>query len=211
MCARRSSAGQAAGTDRHRRRARKHLQAGNDAALPRARRGRQTRPDGRDPGRPGLGDTVARIVAERPAGRYTLTSMPSRVGGRPMPRVDLIDLRHEKIASGCLSEPLRRAMTDALEKGGQVILLLNRRGYHTFAICPRCGAVVKCDACDVAMTYHKKRAYSDMPHVRCRARLPSGVPALPRTEAILRRHWNRAARARNPDSLSRLPRAAHGF
>jgi primosomal protein N' (replication factor Y) len=89
--------------------------------------------------------------------RYTLTQMPSRVGGRPMPRVDLIDLRHEKTTLGCLSEPLRRAMTDSLEKGGQVILLLNRRGYHTFAICPRCGAVVKCDACDVAMTYHKQR------------------------------------------------------
>ncbi len=61
--------------------------------------------------------------------RYSLLSMPSRVGGRPMPRVENIDLRHEKIAMGCLSEPLRRAMTDSLEKGGQVILLLNRRGF----------------------------------------------------------------------------------
>ena len=37
------------------------------------------------------------------------------------------------------------------------MLLLNRRGFHTFALCPRCGAVVKCHACDVAMTYHKQR------------------------------------------------------
>ena len=40
--------------------------------------------------------------------------MPSRVGGRPMPGVELIDLRHEKAALGCLSEPLRQAMSDAL-------------------------------------------------------------------------------------------------
>ena len=89
--------------------------------------------------------------------RYALLKMPSRVGLRPMPNVEIIDLRHEKTAIGCLSEPLRRAILDSLEKGGQVILLLNRRGFHTFALCPRCGAVVKCHACDVAMTYHKNR------------------------------------------------------
>jgi primosomal protein N' (replication factor Y) len=50
-------------------------------------------------------------------------------------------------------------MLHALDDGGQVILLLNRRGFHTFVICPnpRCGAVLKCDACDVALTYHKGR------------------------------------------------------
>ena len=74
-----------------------------------------------------------------------------------MPRVEIIDLRYEKAAMGCLSEPLRQAMMAALSDGGQVILLLNRRGFHTFALCPRCGEVVKCHACDVATTYHKKR------------------------------------------------------
>jgi primosomal protein N' (replication factor Y) (superfamily II helicase) len=93
--------------------------------------------------------------AER--GRYSLISMPNRVGGRSMPGVEIIDLRHEKAAMGCLSEPLRQAMMDALVAGGEVILLLNRRGFHTFALCPRCGEVIKCHACDVATTYHKKR------------------------------------------------------
>jgi primosomal protein N' (replication factor Y) (superfamily II helicase) len=90
-------------------------------------------------------------------GRYSLISMPIRVGGRPMPRVEIIDLRHDKTAMGCLSEPLRQAMMDALSAGGEVMLLLNRRGFNTFALCPRCGEVVKCHACDVATTYHKKR------------------------------------------------------
>jgi primosomal protein N' (replication factor Y) len=90
-------------------------------------------------------------------GRYTLLPMPTRVGGRPMPAVEIIDLRHESKPSGGLSEPLRQAMTQALTDGGQVILLLNRRGFHTFVLCPKCGSVIKCHACDVAATYHRSR------------------------------------------------------
>ncbi len=96
--------------------------------------------------------------AER--GRYVRLSLHQRVAERPMPRVELIDLRTERQPLGGLSEPLRQAMTQALDDGGQVILLLNRRGFHTFVICPNpsCGQVLKCDACDVALTYHKERS-----------------------------------------------------
>ncbi|GAC1475483.1 MAG: primosomal protein N' [Isosphaeraceae bacterium] len=92
-------------------------------------------------------------------GRYTRLAMSERVGGRPMPEVAMIDLRHEKPPLAGLSETLRQAMFKALDDGGQVILLLNRRGFHTFVICPspQCGQVLKCDACDVALTYHKGR------------------------------------------------------
>ena len=74
-----------------------------------------------------------------------------------MPEVQIIDLRHEKATVGGLSESLRQAMIQSLQEQGQVILLLNRRGFHTFVICPKCGQVVKCHACDVAATYHKSR------------------------------------------------------
>ena len=160
-----------------------------------------------------LGSATPSLESWRNAqlGRYTLLSMPNRVGGRPMPDVEIIDLRHEKTAMGCLSEPLRQAMMDALEKGGQVILLLNRRGFHTFALCPRCGAVVKCHACDVAMTYHKKRHILICHTCDAERACPPACPALRRTQAVLRRHRHRAARARDPDRLSRLPRAADGF
>ncbi len=92
-------------------------------------------------------------------GRYIHLPMTQRVESRPMPAVELIDLRHERLPLGGLSEPLRQAMKLALNDGGQVILLLNRRGFHTFVICPnpRCNQVLKCDACDVALTYHKER------------------------------------------------------
>ena len=94
-------------------------------------------------------------------GRYTRLSLTKRVADRPMPEVALIDLRGEKPepgqAIGALGVALRKAMGEALEAGGQVILLLNRRGFHTFILCPQCGHVVKCDACDVALTHHKGR------------------------------------------------------
>ncbi len=94
-------------------------------------------------------------------GRYTRLSLTKRVAGRPMPEVTLIDLRNEKPepgqTPGGLSPALIRAMGKALDDDGQVILLLNRRGFHTFILCPQCGHVCKCDACDVALTHHKGR------------------------------------------------------
>lgn len=95
------------------------------------------------------------------SGRYTRLALTRRVADRPMPEVALIDLRHEKpepgMPPGGLSGMLIRAMGRALDDGGQVILLLNRRGFHTFILCPQCGHVCKCDACDVALTHHKGR------------------------------------------------------
>ncbi len=94
-------------------------------------------------------------------GRYTRLVLAHRVLDRPMPPVEIIDLRHEKPVPGNpiggLSGTLRVAMRDALDAGGQIILLLNRRGFHTFILCPRCGHVLKCAACDVALTHHKGR------------------------------------------------------
>jgi primosomal protein N' (replication factor Y) len=94
-------------------------------------------------------------------GRYTRLVLSRRVAGRPMPPVEIVDLRREKPSQGNplggLSERLRTAMREALDGGGQVILLLNRRGFHTFILCPRCGHVLTCDACDVALTHHKGR------------------------------------------------------
>jgi primosomal protein N' (replication factor Y) len=92
-------------------------------------------------------------------GRFTRLTLSGRVEGRPMPEVGLIDLKYEKNPTVGLSTALKEAMTTALIEGGQVILLLNRRGYHTFAICPKpeCGHVLKCSACDVSLTWHKER------------------------------------------------------
>ena len=92
-------------------------------------------------------------------GRYTRIALDERVGARPMPEVSLIDMRYEKPAGVVLSNPLKAAMTEALNDGGQVILLLNRRGFNTYAVCvnPGCRSVLKCRHCDVSLTYHQGR------------------------------------------------------
>jgi primosomal protein N' (replication factor Y) len=114
--------------------------------------------------------------AER--GQYTLLSLPNRVLNRPLPQVNLVDLRHEARGGGrvqALSPTLERAMRDALREGGQVMLLLNRRGFSTYVHCTACGQVAACKFCDLALTYHRERevvlchycGYEQPPPERC--------------------------------------------
>ncbi|MFT3881258.1 MAG: primosomal protein N' [Gemmatales bacterium] len=91
-------------------------------------------------------------------GTYTQLDLPERVSGRPLPPVGVIDMRHEKIPPGpykAIGPSLEAAIQQSLAAGGQVILLLNRRGFDTCLFCPDCGMTVKCKFCDVAMTYHR--------------------------------------------------------
>src|SRR5262245_5941866 len=93
-------------------------------------------------------------------GQYTLLSLPRRVLDLPLPRVGLVDLRHEPSTRGrlhALSPALESAVRDALREGGQVMLLLNRRGFSTHVHCPACGHVEQCRFCDLALTYHRQR------------------------------------------------------
>jgi len=93
-------------------------------------------------------------------GQYTLLSLPCRVLDRPLPQVALIDLRHEppgRAGRTALSLSLERAMREALREGGQVMLLLNRRGFSTHVHCPKCGYVEACRFCDLSLTYHQQR------------------------------------------------------
>jgi primosomal protein N' (replication factor Y) len=93
-------------------------------------------------------------------GQYTLLTLPNRVLDRPLPRVSLIDQRHQQPGRAyrhALSPQLERAMKEALREGGQVMLLLNRRGFSTHVHCPSCGHVEACRFCDLALTYHRER------------------------------------------------------
>jgi primosomal protein N' (replication factor Y) len=94
-------------------------------------------------------------------GQYTLLQLPNRVENRPLPHVSIVDLRHEPRGGGtysAISPTLERAMRDALAKGGQVMLLLNRRGFSTHVHCPACGYVAVCENCDLSLTFHRQRA-----------------------------------------------------
>lgn len=87
---------------------------------------------------------------------YTLLSLPERVGGRPLPPVEVVDMR-EELAKGNrspFSRSLERALSRIVGQGRQAILFLNRRGHSTFVLCRDCGWVARCPNCDVSLTYH---------------------------------------------------------
>lgn len=104
------------------------------------------------------------------AGKYRLLELPARVGNRPLPAIRVVDLRAERRrqreTSGplqphgpvILSDALQTAIAQRLARGEQSILLLNRRGYATFVQCRECGQVWHCGACNVSLTYHRRRA-----------------------------------------------------
>ncbi len=89
-------------------------------------------------------------------GSLRLVELPRRVFDRPLPAVELVDMRREldggnrSIFSGALQRGLRECMA----QGEQAMLLMNHRGYNSFVSCRACGQAVKCPECDVSMTYH---------------------------------------------------------
>jgi primosomal protein N' (replication factor Y) len=90
-------------------------------------------------------------------GRYSVAKLPRRIHNRPLPGVEIVDLRSPavKVGNGAISRPLLDAMTETLGSGGQVMLLLNRRGFATTIQCPRCGHVASCPDCDLPLTHHR--------------------------------------------------------
>ena len=92
-------------------------------------------------------------------GRYRLATLPERVGGRPLARVELIDMKDVVRAEGpetILSAPLCTAIGNRLAAGEQALILLNRRGYATQLVCRECGLASNCSECSVALTLHER-------------------------------------------------------
>lgn len=91
------------------------------------------------------------------SGEIDLVEITKRVDGKPMPKMELVDMREElKVGNRSLfSRKLFKSIEEALEKKEQIVLFLNRRGFSTFVSCRSCGYVFKCDECEISMTYHK--------------------------------------------------------
>src|SRR5438105_4562007 len=91
-------------------------------------------------------------------GKYKLATLTQRVDTRQMPLMRIVDLRQERRkekAAAILSEKLRGAIADRLEKREQTILFLNRRGFSTSLLCSNCGEARDCPDCSVALTFHR--------------------------------------------------------
>lgn len=95
---------------------------------------------------------------------YQLIELPERVNQTPLPPVEIVDMRHElkKGNRTIFSRPLDLAIKQRLAQKKQVILFLNRRGYSNFVLCRECGYVIRCQHCDVSLTYH-----AETNHLQC--------------------------------------------
>jgi primosomal protein N' (replication factor Y) len=96
----------------------------------------------------------------------------------PLPPVQIVDLRAELRAGNrsIFSRALQQALDDALGRGEQTILFLNRRGTATFVLCRDCGYVARCPSCDVPLTYHGPHAQLVCHHCNHREPQPGRCP-----------------------------------
>jgi primosomal protein N' (replication factor Y) len=94
------------------------------------------------------------------AGKYKLLKLESRVENRPLAEVRIVDLREDfrrQHRAAPVSEALRAAISLRLQEHTQAMVLINRRGYSWSLLCRSCGALVQCQNCSIALTYHKSR------------------------------------------------------
>src|SRR5260221_537043 len=92
------------------------------------------------------------------AGKYRLIELNERVERRPLPKVEVVDMRMEFQRSGedqIFSQQLIQEVTERLERGEQAMILLNRRGYSAVVLCRACGGTLQCKDCHIALTFHK--------------------------------------------------------
>ncbi|MFH0930877.1 MAG: primosomal protein N' [Candidatus Zixiibacteriota bacterium] len=90
-------------------------------------------------------------------GKYTLLQLNQRVDQKPLPQVKIVDLKEERKKGNyaIFSSELSSQMKRKIEKGEQVILFLNRRGFSNFVKCEECGYIFHCPHCDITLNFHR--------------------------------------------------------
>lgn len=133
-------------------------------------------------------------------GRYHLMQLPERAGAATHPDMRLIDLRHQRLDEG-LSEVLINKIREHVEKNGQVLLFLNRRGFAPTLLCHDCGWVSHCARCDAHLTLHQASGWLRCHHCGREQRPERSCPdcgsvdlrpiglGTERVEEALRRHF----------------------
>ena len=106
-------------------------------------------------------------------GKFRLLNLPERIEGKPLPRVEVVDMKKE---GGLLSEKLRGALQKNIESKKQSLLFLNRRGFANFILCPDCGLTFKCPNCSVTLTYHLRDRSLQCHYCDYRIQAPGDCP-----------------------------------
>ena len=106
--------------------------------------------------------------------RMPITRLPCRVDGRPLPVVEILDMREQTQG---LHPITAAALAEIRATGGKAIVLLNRRGWSNFLSCRSCGRVWSCPDCDVALVLHRAGGYVACHHCGHREKAPTRCPA----------------------------------
>jgi primosomal protein N' (replication factor Y) len=117
-----------------------------------------------------------RFNAQR--GKYQRLELPERIARRPMPEVEIVDMRQEFVETrkqATFSRRMLEAIEDRLRLSEQIMVLLNRRGFSSFVACRSCGERLECRNCAVTLTYHHRDRrmlchycnYAERPPKRC--------------------------------------------
>ena len=107
--------------------------------------------------------------------KYSLIELPDRVERRPLPEVEIVDMRQEFQETGqeqVISRKLAEEIRERLEKKEQVMVLLNRRGYSPVVLCRSCGKTLQCQNCAVSMTHHKREHKMECHYCGHTAKIP---------------------------------------
>ena len=113
-------------------------------------------------------------------GHYRLLTLPGRIGSAGLPPVERLDMRQEFQETGretILSRRLLAALQDRLRLGEQSLVLLNRRGFSTFALCRACGEQIQCRHCSIPMTLHLRQRRLRCHYCDAGREVPGACPA----------------------------------
>jgi primosomal protein N' (replication factor Y) len=114
------------------------------------------------------------------SGKYKLIELTERVERRPLPIVEVVDMKFDFQQAGedrLFSRQLVEEVTGCLERGEQAMILLNRRGYSSIVLCRACGDSLQCKNCSIALTFHKAGYRMECHYCGYRQPVPKVCPA----------------------------------
>jgi primosomal protein N' (replication factor Y) (superfamily II helicase) len=112
--------------------------------------------------------------------KYKLLELTERVERRPLPEVEVVDMKFDFQQSGedrLFSRQLIEEVTERLARGEQAMILLNRRGYSSIVLCRSCGETLQCKNCTIALTFHKSGYRMECHYCGYRQAVPKVCPA----------------------------------
>ncbi len=113
-------------------------------------------------------------------GKYHYLTLPNRIGNRPLATAELVDMREVFKVDGkdtIFSPALLEAIETTHSKGEQSIILLNRRGFSQFVLCRSCGETIRCNNCDITLTFHRREGKLVCHYCNHREKTPRQCPS----------------------------------